>query len=88
MNQLQIKSTIIDLESKLDKNANPFYKISLHGFPARYFYAFTANLPETTSQLLKTPHNLVNRQALITYEELPNRDNQGVFFKVKEIEIL
>jgi hypothetical protein len=85
---LQIKTTIIDLESKLDKNSNPFYKISLHGFPARYFYAFTANLPEQTLTLLQSPHNLVNRQALITYEELPNRDNQGVFFKVQQIQIL
>jgi hypothetical protein len=88
MNQLQIKSTIIDLENKLDKNGNPFYKISLHGFSARYFYVFSYNLPEQTLTLLKSPHNLVNRQVLITYEELPNKDGQGTFFKVQQIEIL
>lgn len=85
---LQIKATILDIENRTDKNNNPYYRISLSGLPARYFYVFIHNLPETTLQLLKTPHNLVNRQALITYEELPNRDNQGSFFKVKGIEII
>ena len=83
--ELQIKTTITDIEAKLDKNVNPFYKLSLQGLPNRYFYAFSYNLPETTLQLLKTPSNLVNRLVLITYQELPNKDNQGTFFKVQAI---
>jgi len=87
MNQLQIKATILDIESKLDKNSNPYYRISLQNLPNRYFYTFSYNLSENTSQLLKTRHHLINRQVLITYQEFPNQDNQGTFFKVKEIQI-
>ena len=49
MNQeLQIKATLIELESKLDKNFNPYYRLSLQGIPGRYYYAFNNSLPETT----------------------------------------
>jgi phosphopantetheinyl transferase (holo-ACP synthase) len=87
MTQLQIKATIIDLENKTDKNGNPYYRLSLQGMPARYFYAFSFSLKEATLKFLKTPSNLINRQVLITYQELPNKDNLGTFFKVQEIEI-
>jgi hypothetical protein len=87
MSQLQIKATITDIEPKKDKNGNPFYKLSLQK-TADYFYAFSYGLPkETLTALQETPHKLVNRQVLISYQELPNKDNQGTFFRVKEIEL-
>src|SRR2546429_8135492 len=85
---LQTKTTILDIEPKLDKNGNPFYRLSLAGF-LYPFYAFSFNLSTPTLQSLKeTPEKLINQPVLITYEELSNKDNQGTFFKVKEIEIL
>ena len=85
---LQIKTTILDIESKLDKNGNPFYRLSLTGF-LYPFYAFSFNLSPNTLQTLKeTPEKLIGKPTLITYEELPNKENQGTFFKVKEIELL
>jgi hypothetical protein len=87
MNQFQIKATILDLESKTDKNNNPYFRLSLAGMPARYFYAFSFSLKAETLNLLQIPINLVNRQVLITYQELPNQNNQGTFFKVQEIEL-
>ena len=86
--ELQIKTTIIDSEAKFDKNSNPYFRLSLANLPQRYFYAFSYNLPETTLQLLKTPSNSVNRLVLITYQELPNQNNQGTFCKVQQIEII
>lgn len=86
--ELQIKATIIDIESKTDKNGNPYYRISLQGMPARYFYAFSNSLPASTYQTLNTPHNFINRQVLLTYQELPNQNNQGTFCKVQAIQIL
>jgi len=53
-----------------------------------YYYAFNYNLPELTWKSLTTPHNWINRQVLITYQELPNRDNLGTFYKVKQIELV
>lgn len=86
--ELQIKATIIDLESKSDKNNNPYFRLSLQGMSGRYFYAFSFSLPPQTWQtLLDFPHRLVNRQALITYQELPNKDHNGTFFKVQSIEL-
>lgn len=86
---LQIKATIIDLEAKSDKNNNPYWRLSLANLPQRYFYAFSFSLPaETLSALTNAPHNFINRQVLITYQELPNQNNQGTFFKVQAIEIL
>jgi len=86
--ELQIKAQLLDLESKTDKNGNLYYRISLQGIPNRYFYAFNYNLPELAWKTLTTSHNWINRQVLITYQELSNRDNTGTFYKVKEIEIL
>jgi len=88
MNQaLQIKALIIDIESKLDKNLNPFYKIALHGTPD-YFYAFSNSLPpETLITLQESPHKLVNQLALIAFEELTNKANSGTFRRVKAIEL-
>jgi hypothetical protein len=42
--ELQIKALLIDIESKTDKNGNPYYRLSLQGLPARYFYAFSFSL--------------------------------------------
>ena len=85
MSQLQIKAFITAIENKLDKNAQPYFKLSLQGFPFP-LYAFSNNLAtDTLATLTKAPDNLINRQVLITYQELPA--NQGVFRKVKQIEI-
>ena len=87
--ELQIKATISDIEAQVDKNNNPYWRLSLQGLPQRYFYAFSFNLPaETLSTLTNAPHNFINRQVLITYQELPNKDNQGTFCKVQTIQIL
>ena len=89
MNQLQIKALIIDIENKTDKNGHPYYRLSLQGFPARYFYVFSFSLPfQTWQTLVDFPHRLVNQQVLITYQELPNQDQQGTFFKVQQIELI
>ena len=90
MPKLQIKTTLTDIEAKLDRNASPFYKLSLSGFP-HHFYAFATdyNLKDSTLKSLKeTPEKLVNRLVLLTYEELPNKDSSGSFLKVREIEVL
>ena len=88
MTNLQIKAILLDLESKLDKNANPYFRISLQGLTNRYFYAFSHSLKAETLATLNTPINLINRQVLITYQALPNQDKQGTFCKVKEIKLL
>ncbi|CAI2194669.1 19052_t:CDS:2 [Funneliformis geosporum] len=44
--------------------------------------------PEIFTALTTTPYNFINRQVLITYQELPNQDQQGTFSKVKQIELL
>lgn len=86
--ELQIKATIIDLESKIDKNNNPYCRLSLQGLTNRYFYAFNNSLKvETFKSLTNTPHNFINRQVLITYQEL-TKENQGTFFKVRAIEVV
>jgi hypothetical protein len=86
--ELQIKALLLTIESKIDKNTNPYFRLSLQGLTNRYFYAFSNSLPEATfTSLTNTPHNFINRQVLITYQELANKDNQGVFFKVKDLQI-
>ena len=87
--ELQIKATITDSEAKFDKNNNPYFRLSLSGLPQRYFYAFSFSLnEETLTTLTNAPHNFINRQVLITYQELPNQNNQGTFCKVQAIEIV
>ena len=87
--ELQIKATLLDIEAKFDKNSNPYFRLSLAGMPARYFYAFSFSLPaETLATLTNAPYNFINRQVLITYQELPNQNNQGTFCKVQQIEIV
>jgi len=84
---LQVKSFITDIENRIDKNGNIYYRLSLKGFPATYFYVFSNSVKEDVFQLLQTPLNLINRQVLISYEELPNKNNEGVFYKVKDLRI-
>ncbi|CAI2201054.1 7200_t:CDS:1, partial [Funneliformis geosporum] len=76
--ELQIKALLLDIESKIDKNYNPYFRISLQGLNNRYFYAFSNSLnQEIFTSLTNTPQNFINRQVLITYQELPNQTNQG-----------
>jgi hypothetical protein len=42
---------------------------------------------ETLSALQENPEQFINQLALITYQELPNQDGQGTFYKVKGLEI-
>ena len=93
MNQeFKVKTSIIDIEEKRDKNYNRFYKVSLAwelGKP-RVFYAFSTdfNLKNETLQLLThSPEIIINKRVTITYQELENKDKNGTFYKVKEIEI-
>ena len=89
MTNLQIKALLLDIESKLDKNHSPYFRISLQGLINRYFYAFSNSLKEETfKSLTDTPHNFINRQVLITYQELTNKDTKGTFFRVQQIEII
>ena len=86
--ELSVKTTIQDLETKLDKNFKPYFKLSLRGF-ANPFYAFSYHLsPETLTMLKEAPEKLINQFALIAYQELPNQDKQGTFYKVKAIELI
>jgi hypothetical protein len=87
--ELQIKSTLLDIENKTDKNGHPYFRLSLFGMPTRYFYAFSFSLPPATLTALNTPQNFINRQVLITYQELTNQNGgNGTFFKVKEIQVM
>ena len=91
MNQeYSVKTSITDLETKLDKNQNLYFKLSVKWTnEIKFFYAFSNNLPEKTLTTLKcSPEKLINQLVLITYQELTNQDNQGTFFKVKSIEIV
>ena len=94
MNQeFKVKTVITDIESKLDKNNNRFYKISIAwelGKP-RIFYAFANDFnlkTETLQWLTNSPEKLINQRVTITYQELPNKDNSGTFFKVQQIELI
>lgn len=90
MPQLQIKTTILDIETKQDKNNNPYFRLSLQGLPGRYFYAFSQdyNLKNTTTlrTLTDAPYNFINRPVLITYEEIKGRDDLPLC-RIKQIEI-
>ena len=85
-NYLTVKTTITDIEPKSDKNLNPYFKITAN---CQIFYAFSYNLSDTTFKTCaESPHKLVNQSVVITYEELANKDNQGTFYRVKDIELV
>jgi hypothetical protein len=87
--QHQIKGTLLDIENKVDKNQNPYFRLSLFKVPARYFYAFKNNLSSQIWQdLLEKPHNLVNQLVLITYEELANPGYAGALYKITALELI
>ena len=90
--EFQVKTSITDIESKLDKNSNGFYKvwISWELGKTRVFYAFSTdfNLKTETLQLLtNAPEKLINQRVTITYQELENKDKNGTFGRIKEITI-
>ena len=89
MNQ-KIKALLLEVETKLDKNANSFWKLKLAGCPD-YFYTFATDYSLkacTLKSLSENSEKLVNQLVLSTYEEVPNKDSLGIFRKVKEIEVL
>jgi hypothetical protein len=60
----------------------------LRGF-ANCFYAFAYNLSaETLTMLKENPEQFTNQLALIAYQELENKDKNGIFYKVKAIELI
>ncbi|CAI2187952.1 6499_t:CDS:2 [Funneliformis geosporum] len=74
--ELSVKTTIEDIEPKLDKNFKPYFKLSLRGF-TNPFYAFSYHLsPETLTMLKEKPEQFTNQLALIAYQELPNLDEK------------
>jgi len=88
--ELAVKTTIQDIETKWDKNSNPYFKLLVKWTnEVKFFYAFSYNLPEQTLTMLKeNPEQFINQLVLIAYQELDNKDKNGTFFKVKEIEII
>ncbi|CAG8823802.1 11073_t:CDS:2 [Racocetra persica] len=72
-----------NIETKSDKNNNPYFRLSLQGLPGHYFYAFSQdyNLKNTTTlcTLTEAPLNFINRPVLITYEEIKGRDNLPLY---------
>lgn len=90
--EYQVKTTITDIESKLDKNNNRFFKVSIAWElgKTRAFYAFSTDFnlkTETLQFLANSPEKLINQRVTITYQELANQDKQGTFGRIKEIEI-
>ena len=86
--ELSVKTTINDIETKLDKNQKLYFKLTLRGF-ANCFYAFSYHLSKETFRTLKEqPEQFTNQLALIAYQELEHKDKNGTFFKVKSIEIV
>ena len=90
--EYQVKTTITDIESKLDKNGNCFYKVSIAWElgKTRVFYAFANDFnlkAETLKLLTNAPESLINQRAAITYQELENKDGNGTFARIKEIAI-
>lgn len=89
--EYRIKTSITDIEPKLDKNNNRFFKVWINwelGKP-RVFYAFANdfNLKTETLQLLtNSPEKLINQRVAITYQELENKDGQGNYCRIREIE--
>ena len=90
--EFQVKTTITDIESKLDKNSNRFYKVWINWElgKTKTFYAFSTdfNLKTETLQLLTNSlEKLINQRVTITYQELENKDKNGTFGRIKEITI-
>ena len=91
MNQeYSVKTTINDIEPKLDKNQNLYFKLSVKWTnEVKFFYAFSYSLSEENLRTLKeNPEKLINQLVLITYQELPNKDKEGVFYKVKRLALI
>jgi len=88
--ELTAKTTINDIEPKLDKNQNLYFKLLVKwNENTQTFYAFSHNLSAETLQTLKeTPEQFINQLVLITYEKLENKDENGTFFKVKQIQLI
>ena len=90
--EFQLKSTITDIEKCYDKNNNTFFKvwIAWELGKTRVFYAFANDFnlkTETLQTLTNAPEKLINQRVSIAYQELENKDKNGTFCRIKEIEI-
>jgi hypothetical protein len=88
--ELSVKTSINDIETKQDKNFNLYFKLAVKwNDKTQVFYAFSHNLPEKSLTTLKEkPEQFINQLVLITYQELPNQDGNGTFYKVKGLEVI
>lgn len=91
-NYLTAKSTITNIEAKIDKNSHRYFRVNVRwNDNDRVFHAFSTdyNLKnETLAELTNTPENLLNRLVLITYEELENKQFNNTFYRIKEIQLV
>jgi hypothetical protein len=82
-NYLTVKSTITNIEAQIDKNSNPYFRVSVRwDTNDRTFYAFATDYAlksETLTELTNAPENFINRLSLITYEELENKTFNNTF---------
>jgi hypothetical protein len=90
--ELSVKTIINDIETKLDKNRQTYFKLYVKwNHNSQIFYAFSSDssLKKETGEILQEkPEQFINQLALISYQELPNKDKAGTFYKVKAIEIV
>ncbi|WNE41126.1 MAG: hypothetical protein mread185_000583 [Mycoplasmataceae bacterium] len=87
LHEYNSKFTIKDIETKTDKNFNPYYLIHFENSNYKYGYAFRNNLDSETLKILDdAPYNFINRLVSITYQL--NQTLTSTFFQVKEISLI
>lgn len=88
--EFQIKTVINDVEQKLDKNNNFYYRVCAKwNNNIQFFYAFENDFSlkeNTLIRLANSPEQLINKEATIIFEEKLNKDGNGTYCKIKEIE--
>lgn len=91
-NYLTAKTTITNIESKIDKNSHRYFRVNVQwNDNDRIFYAFATDYSlniSTLQTLTNAPENFINRLSLITYEELENKTFNNTFFRIKTIELV
>ena len=91
-NYLTVKSTITNIESRIDKNSHRYFRVNVQwNDNDQIFYAFATDYSlniGTLQTLTNAPENFINRLVLISYEELENKQFNNTFFRIKQIEIV